>query len=242
MLTRLPPLLIVVDWSGARIQTLKEESRVAATFRYPNRVYGIAISNLLSDMVYKAMNRPFLILESFKIHGGYRPKLEVPMTIFNGTAPSLRRLQLQNVLFASVSQLLSSTTGLVELDLVCLLPAASLITHLQGMPCLRCLQLRVLNYLSPTTSIPMSPMEATIVVPLLRLTHFQFSGGTTYFEALAGRPIPLGSRDRTQRLLPYVPAPLQVHRRRRRTVFRRSDGCHLKSSPGFHADTIPVHR
>lgn len=38
---------------------------------------------------------------------------------------------------------------------------------------------------SPTISIPVFPTGAADVVPLLRLTHFQFSGTTTFFEALA---------------------------------------------------------
>ncbi|KAI0253891.1 hypothetical protein BJV78DRAFT_1190114, partial [Lactifluus subvellereus] len=53
--------------------------------------------------------------------------------------------------------------------------------------CLRRLQLRVLNLSSPTTSIPVFSMRAADVVPLLKLTHFQFYGSTTYFEALAAR-------------------------------------------------------
>ncbi|KAI0253924.1 hypothetical protein BJV78DRAFT_1280654 [Lactifluus subvellereus] len=191
MLTRLPPLPTVVDYSEATIQTLKAENRMAAALRYPNRACGITIteSHLLSDRVCRAMNRPFPILESFKLLT-YGPEFKVPTPIFKRSAPSLRRLYLQNVLFASVSQLLSSTTGLVELDLgidtiVCLSPAASLLTHLQAMPCLRRLQLCVLDLSPPTTSIPVSSMRATDIVPLLRLTHFQFSGCTTYFEALA---------------------------------------------------------
>ncbi|KAI0253922.1 hypothetical protein BJV78DRAFT_139886 [Lactifluus subvellereus] len=192
VLTRLPPLPIVVDYSEATIQTLKEQNRATAALRYPNRACGIAIkgSHLLSDGVRRALNRPFPILESFKLHSGYR--CEVPTTIFRGSAPSLRRLHLQNVTFPSVSQLLSSTTGLVQLELdldtdtiVCLSPAASLLTHLQAMPCLRRLQLRVRRLTSPTTSIPVFPTRAADVVPLLRLTHFQFSGSTACFEALA---------------------------------------------------------
>ncbi|KAI0253815.1 hypothetical protein BJV78DRAFT_1189465, partial [Lactifluus subvellereus] len=183
---------IVVDYSGASIQTLKAENRAAAALRYPNRVCGITIrlSHLWSDSIYRAMNHSFPILESFKLCD-CRTGFKVPMPIIKTSAPSLRRLHLPNVLFASVSQLLSSTTGLVELDLnidtiVCLSTAASLLTHLQGMPCLRRLQLNVLDPYPPTTSIiPVLPMRAADVVPLLRLTHFQFSGSTTCFEALA---------------------------------------------------------
>ncbi|KAI0253831.1 hypothetical protein BJV78DRAFT_1189636 [Lactifluus subvellereus] len=194
MLTRLPHLPIVVDYSRVSIQTWKEQNCVAAALRHPDRVRRIAITgeDLVLDKVYREMNRPFPTLESFELPNmTYGPRFEVPTTIFKGSAPSLRRLHLQHVSFASVSQLLSSTTGLVELDLdtdtiVCPSPVASLLTHLQGMPCLRRLQLRLLNFPPPITSIiPVPPMRAADVVPLLRLTHFQFSGTTACFEALA---------------------------------------------------------
>ncbi|KAI0253921.1 hypothetical protein BJV78DRAFT_139451 [Lactifluus subvellereus] len=157
MLTRLPPLPILVDYSGATIRTLKaeNENRVAAALRYPNRACGISIngSHLLSDRVYRAMNRPFPILESFKLINGYGLEFK-PTPIFKRSAPSLRRLHLQNVLFTSVSQLLSSTTGLVELDLdTDTISPAALLTHLQGMPCLRHLQLSVLD---PPLLLPIS--------------------------------------------------------------------------------------
>ena len=87
---------------------------------------------------------------------------------------------------------LSSTTGLFELKLdlridtiVRLSPPVSFLTHLQDMPCLRRLQLRVVNPLPPTTSVPVSPLGAPDIVPLLGLTHFQFYDSTTCFEALA---------------------------------------------------------
>ncbi|KAI0253959.1 hypothetical protein BJV78DRAFT_142168 [Lactifluus subvellereus] len=193
MLTRLPPLPIIIDYSGATItQTLKNHAAATLTHpNYPNRVCGITIgSRLVLGMDYGAMNRPFPILESFKLLNEHVFGFWVPTPIFKGSAPSLRRLHLQKVLFASVSQLLSSTPCLVELDLdidtiVSLSPAASLLTHLQGMPCLRHLQLRVVRPPFHPTSIPVFPMRAADVVPLLRLTHFQFFGSTAHFEALA---------------------------------------------------------
>ena len=187
MLTHLPPLPIVVDYSRATIKTSKEESRAAAALRYPDRVRRIAIQgpNLLFDRVYRAMNRPFPTLESFELNA-YGSRFEVP-TIFIRSAPSLRHLRLHNVLFSSFSQLLSSTTGLVELDLdidtvVCLSPAESLLTHMQGMPCLCRLRLHASSL---TTRISVFNISAADVVPLPRLTHLQYTGSTPCFEALA---------------------------------------------------------
>ncbi|KAI0253883.1 hypothetical protein BJV78DRAFT_136670 [Lactifluus subvellereus] len=193
MLSYLPTLPIVINHSGNLIWTSEEQNCLTASLRYPDRVRRIVITgqDLVLNRVYRAMNRPFPTLESFVLlNTMFGPTFEVPTTIFKGSAPSLRRLHLQYVLFASVSQLLSSTTGLVELNLdtdtiVCLSPAASLLTHLQGMPCLRRFQLRIRNPPSPTTSIPVFPTRAADVVSLLRLTHFRFYGSPTCFELLA---------------------------------------------------------
>ena len=164
ILTRLPPLPIIINYGTTLIRSLKEQNGVAAALRYPDRVRKISIrrQDLVLDKVYRAMNHPFPTLETFELFDPRVPAFEVPTTIFKGSALSLRRLSLQNVMFASVSQLLSSTTGLVELNIytdtiLCLSLAASLLAHLQGMPCLRRLQLWVLDRSSP---IPVFNMRA----------------------------------------------------------------------------------
>ena len=180
MLTRLPPLPIIINYGTTLIRSLKEQNGVAAALRYPDRVRKIAITgqDLVLDKVYGTMNHPFPTLETFELFNPLVAAFEVPTTIFKGSAPSLRHLYLENVIFASVYQLLSSTTCLVELNsdtdaILCLSLAASLLTHLQGMPCLRRRQPHVLDRSTP---IPVFNMRATDIVPLPKLTHFRLSG------------------------------------------------------------------
>jgi F-box-like len=190
VLTRLPSLPIVVDYGSTTPRTLREQNRAAAALRYPDRVRRIVLkaSDLELDGVYRAIKRSFPSLESFECASG--PKFDLPTTIFRGYAPSLRHLHLENVRLGSLSPLLSSTTGLVDLNLevdnvVCPSPAPPLLTHLQGMPCLRRLQLRLPTPHFHSISGPVLPVGVPDIVRLLGLTHFQFIGSRYCLEALA---------------------------------------------------------
>jgi hypothetical protein len=192
MLTRLPPLPIVVNYGSEALDTLKKQNRAVAALRYPDRVRRIVLkaSDLVLDGVYRAMKRPYPALESLELHSSPNIKFDLPTTTLRGSAPSLRHLHLQNFSLVSLSPLLSSTTGLVDLNLevdgvVCPPPAASLLTHLQGMPRLCRLQLRLPASLPPSTSDPVLQMGTPDIVQLLRLAHFQFSGSRGCLEALA---------------------------------------------------------
>ncbi|KAI0249098.1 hypothetical protein BJV78DRAFT_1156041 [Lactifluus subvellereus] len=164
MLTYLPPLPIVVDYSRPGVWTLLEGNRaVAALKSYPDRVRRIAISgwNYNLEGVCKATNCSFPALESFDLLaagnpgiGAYPARFTFPARMLLGSAASLRRLELKNVIFKSLSQLLSSTTGLVDLtlhiDTICRSSLVSLLAHLQGMPCLRSLEVQTLSHCSHT--------------------------------------------------------------------------------------------
>jgi hypothetical protein len=72
-------------------------------------------------------------------------RFNLPTTMLMGSAPSLRCLNLDKVFLSPLSQLLSSTTGLVDLSLridTIICPSASLLAYLQGMPCLCRLRLQ----------------------------------------------------------------------------------------------------
>jgi hypothetical protein len=152
--------------------------------------------------VCKATNCHFPILESFELNASGSPKVQrfpsrfdFPVTMILSSAPSLRRLELRNVSFASLPPLFSVTTNLVHLILDLGLgtierpsesPATSLTILLQGMPHLRSLVLQVPSYydrpyLAPK---PPSPTQTQDIVPLLSLTHFDFHGCKLRFEAL----------------------------------------------------------
>ncbi|KAI0249101.1 hypothetical protein BJV78DRAFT_1284243 [Lactifluus subvellereus] len=149
MLTRLPPLPIVVDYSRPGVWTLLEENRaVTALKSYPDRVRRIVISgwNYNLEGVCEATNCSFPALETFELFAAGRPGIDAylagfkfPARMLLGSTASLRRLELKNVFLESLSPLLSSTTGLVNLtlhlDYICQSEPMSLLTHLQGMPC-----------------------------------------------------------------------------------------------------------
>ena len=96
----------------------------------------------------------------------------------------LRSLTLRSVSLTSISGLLSSATSLTELVLgfhTFFSPSAgmSFIANLQGMHCLRYLDLAFGPLSSP--SQPLTPKE---VVPLSKLTKFCYVGSSVFLDAL----------------------------------------------------------
>jgi len=140
----------------------------------------------------KALSHPFPELESLEIRFtcDRHSELILPATFLSGSAPSLRRLTLQEVVPECLSPLLSSTTGLVELDLTLrvaygALPEASFIANLQRMSCLRRLELKVTHRdINITPNSPPPPASAGDVVPLLKLTDLIFIGYGPYLQML----------------------------------------------------------
>jgi hypothetical protein len=86
----------------------------------------------------------------------------------------------------SISRLLSSATALVELSLTIdtifdLSPTMSLVAYLQTMPSLRLLSLT----LPRVNSGVRAPIESGKIVPLPRLTFFDFDGDQVFLDVLA---------------------------------------------------------
>jgi hypothetical protein len=148
----------------------------------------------------EALGHPFPELESLKIEycGSYpifgRPVdawTEFPATLLSGSAPSLRRLTLQDVKLERLIPLLSSATGLEELALTVWTtdgthPEALLIANLQRMSCLRRLKLKLESYdwVIAASPNPSPPKSVEDVVSLSKLTDFIFSGYGSYLQIL----------------------------------------------------------
>ncbi|KAH9972125.1 hypothetical protein BGW80DRAFT_1316621, partial [Lactifluus volemus] len=172
ILTRLPPLPIVI-YSPMLLHWQREEpkkrKRAVATLQYSDRVCKIVLdsSDLMLDNVRRAMSDPFPALESLvELSDSSSREFNIPTTLklFGGSVPSLRHLGLRHVSRADSLFQLPSTPGLIYLRLnYCQLQAASLLTLLQGMPCLRHLEIHF--YLS-------------------RLTYLSYDGHKQYLEAL----------------------------------------------------------
>ena len=171
--------------------------RMRAALKHHDRVRGISFqwtSGGFNEFL-KATNCPFPILDSLILdvsrHSRHEPEPKLPDTFFRGQDPSdlhLRHLELYNFSLASISRFLSFATGLTNL---CLLintafspsPETSLVACLQGMPCLRRLDLTISSDPLKSPSGASSPQHIT---SLSKLTYFRYAGHNVFLDALVG--------------------------------------------------------
>ncbi|KAN0128565.1 hypothetical protein V8E53_013610 [Lactarius tabidus] len=197
MLKSLPRLPILVDYSAAA-WTEKEENQALAALRHRGGVRGITLRGPCPTSLHKALRRPFPELESFQICPTYdsdhHHELVLPAMLLSGSAPRLRRLILQQVTPASLSPLLSFTTGLVELAITIKgsdtsPPIPSLVRNLQRMSRLRRLELNLLyrpEALYLTFDHPPLSASAGAGVALPKLTHLTYTAHRSYLQELVG--------------------------------------------------------
>ena len=187
MLRHLPPFPILVDYRTT-LWPKKEENLALAALRHCGRVRGIALRKPFPATILRALSHPFPELESLEICStqGHEEVL-LPPTFLSGSISCLRRLTLRDTAPRCLS-LLSLATGLVELDLTIVYrgpPAASLITNLQRMSCLRRFELKSnVGPFWPVTVSPPPPDSTGDVVPLPKLTDLIFIGPSTYLQKL----------------------------------------------------------
>jgi hypothetical protein len=145
------------------------------------------------------LGHPFPKLESFTIEsnscGDARlgTEIQLPVRVVEillGSATSLRRLTLQDVVLARLFTLLSSITCLEELSLNVWATRRThpvfLLANLQRMSCLCCLELMLTwNHRFNTFPNPPPPASARDVATLPRLTDFIFTGHSSYLKILA---------------------------------------------------------
>jgi hypothetical protein len=126
------------------------------------------------------------VLESLLLHFEYNYKTKLPDTFLRGPdLPDLhlRRLELKRVSLDSISEFLLSATTVADLSLVidtAFGPSAeaSLLTCLQGLPCLRRLNLSISSATMLLSSTPKT------IVPLSKLTGFQYNGHSLFLDGL----------------------------------------------------------
>ena len=192
MLECLPTFPILVDYRAASWIEKKENLALAVTMSNCSRVHGFALRTPYMDKVCKALSHPFPELESLEIvpylpHEG--EVLILPANFLSGSVPRLRRLTLRKIAPGCLSPLLSSATGLEELNLSLHTewgspPEDSLLSNLRCMSRLRRLELTLLYQPSNLfTDLPL-PTVTGNVVPLSELTHVIFTGHGTYLEVL----------------------------------------------------------
>ena len=195
LLKNLPPFPILVDYRLTK-WTNNEVNLVLAAIEHRDRVRGISLRTIPSTDTAKilmAFSHPFPELEGLEIYFSNDFNfVMVPTTFLWGSALCLRRLKLRHVEPMYLSALLSTATGLVELELTLgvprnALPGESFVTDLQRLSYLRRLELR-LAYLpghhAISSNSPRPPSHTGDIVPLPNLVQLVLTGHYTYLEAL----------------------------------------------------------
>jgi F-box-like len=184
------PLPIFIDYkgmyrdiSGSALWRMR-----AALKHHHDRVREIAFegTNANFDKILKMTQCAFPVLESLLLHFEYNYKTKLPDTFLRGPdLPDLhlRRLELKRVSLDSISEFLLSATTVADLSLVidtAFGPSAeaSLLTCLQGLPCLRRLNLSISSATMLLSSTPKT------IVPLSKLTGFQYNGHSLFLDGL----------------------------------------------------------
>jgi hypothetical protein len=193
------PLSIFVEYSGvySRIAlTGNEFRRMRTAFGHSrDRVREISFEGTSFDLgkFFEVTNRPFPVLESLVLIFKTGFELRLPDTFLKGPKLSdlhLRRLRFGNALLTSVSGFLSSATALTDLSLEIDTvfgpsPETTFLACLQGMPCLRSLNLSIPESESSKPFDPLSqPSTPEDIVPLSHLTYFRYVGRPVFLSAL----------------------------------------------------------
>ncbi len=211
-----PPLPIEINYSGQYGSAKSRDmGRMLAALKRPDRVRGIALtgSRTYFDKLFNAIGCPLPALESFALRQR-STELEIPDTFFEGSNLRLRSLSLHPISLTSISRLLSSAPALTDLSLGIntkfdQTPIMSLLSDLQGMPCLRHLNLEIgrISFLDDLAQ-PTKPKE---VFSLSKLTSFRYHGDDEFlnnllavFSAPSLRNVDIILNDTTLRSIPHL--------------------------------------
>ena len=182
-----PPLPIIINFPYK--YTAKDMGRVVAALKRPDRIRGIAFTGSTgTDVLNKLFKVALPSLESLELCCNGQPKFST--AFLKRSNMKLRTLKLSGITLPSISRLLLSAPALTCLSLeifginTSVGPSSvmSLLSHLQGLPCLLSLDLKINSYSDPDIDYLAQPKE---VVQLLKLTSFSYYGRSAYFNILA---------------------------------------------------------
>ena len=209
-----PPLPIIINFPYN--YTAKDMGRVVAALKRPDRIRGIAFTGSTgTDDLSKLFKVALPSLESLELccHG----KLKISAAFLKGSNLKMRTLKLSGITLPSISRLLLSAPALTCLSLEILgidasvgpSSVTSLLSHLQGLPCLLSLDLKINSYGNPDIDYLAQPKE---IVQLLKLTSFSYYGHSAYFNILAAwfaspslQEVYIGTNDKSLPNLPHLP-------------------------------------
>lgn len=188
------PILFDFNYDMFRDMTASSIWRMRYALKHRDRVRNIAFEGTSADFdkFFKATNCAFPVLESLILSFKYGYKINIPDTFLRGPDLStlhLRSLRLDGVSLAFISGFLSSATSLTDLFLRINTVSSekSLLVCLQGMTCLRRLDLTVPSSHRLLESSSQSSSSTPKVVLFSRLACFRYVGPSVYLDALVAK-------------------------------------------------------
>jgi hypothetical protein len=190
-----PPLPIDINYNCEyKNVEAKDMGRILAALKRPDRIRGILFTGKTAELqkLFRASKCPFPALKSLKLCVTYKRELKIPAGFLKGSDLQLRSLKLHHIYLPSISRFLSSAPALTDLslrlDTVGTISVMSyLLSHFQGMPCLRHLDLEIDRHIEDLGK-PTMPKEN---FPLSKLTSFRYHGHSAYLNAfMAGFAAP----------------------------------------------------
>jgi hypothetical protein len=188
-----PALPIVVKYGGSPgldPPATEDEDNIVAAFKHSDRVstIGLTIMRSLLKKLF-AMDMPFLELEELVLRSQDGVRLTLPNTIQWGTR--LRTLHLTGLAFPALPELLSHSSGLVDLQLheipdVGCFPPGAFTNSLSEMTQLETLSLHFLSFPLRRNhlGLPPQPGERTV---LPSLTCLKYRGTSKYLDNFVAR-------------------------------------------------------
>ncbi|KAF8484039.1 hypothetical protein DFH94DRAFT_337870 [Russula ochroleuca] len=188
-----PPLPIDIRTNRAILANqAKDVARIYSALKHPDRIRRVSFieTTTVLDKLLKAIKFPLPALESLELRDKYDRALKIPATFLKGSYLHLRTLKLHpiRVSLPTISRLLSSVPALTCLCLLIDTNVASgpppamllLLSHLQGMPCLRRLDLELTRFFGE----PSQPTNSKENFTLSNLTSFRYRGHSAFLNTL----------------------------------------------------------
>ncbi|KAH9029680.1 hypothetical protein EDB85DRAFT_1965454 [Lactarius pseudohatsudake] len=253
-----PAFPIVIDYIFWQDFAPNGGDRVVAALEHPDRVrqLKLTVASSLWRKMTTAIKEPFPTLTHLSILSDDRYLPILPGIFMGGSAPCLREIRLNKVPIPTLSNLLSSASNLVKLELVNIpltgyISPAALVACLVVLPKLGSLSIAFQSRALRADRINLFP-ETRVVLPAL--TSFSFEGKCAYLEDFVARidtprldSIDITYTDRLDFRVPQLPgfinrSGLRKSRLRRAEIHgREMISLHLFREVGPQEFAIAIH-
>ena len=192
-----PPLPLIIDYStfqgadDSKGLTPNDEDNIVAALEDSARVryVGISVTNSLLRKTATAMRKPFPVLTHLRLSSKDENVPALPDEFLGGSAPGLRVVHLEGIMFRALPTLLSSALGLVDLQLLDIpngsyLPPEAMVASLGALTALSTL---FIEFKSPTPPSRTRRQDSITRMGLPSLTTFVFHGIKEYLEHLVAQ-------------------------------------------------------